>query len=445
MSRLARTRRRAVSGSNDLASFGDKNDSFVAKFCAFALAVNPILQHYTGPIANAGITVLIVLSPFIYLRLLATSPTLIIKHAWTILPLVVFYLYKLFAHGTYFVECVHVAVMILYFTAIASGCINVKYYVRIASGVAALASILLLLQYFCFYILGFHLQLVPTSLFHPDSEQWVLGARTGLVGITGRTRALYRPSAFFLEPSHVFLYAIPLLCILLLAPDMKTWRLRIALLITLGLFLSTSGMGVCVGTGVWLVYGGFYRGKTRGARIRNLLTPANMILIAAILLSLVILYFKVPFFNQSINRILGLGIDIVGTDAISGRVKGAHSLAQTLTGSKFWFGMEESISDIEFNLSGYYGTLLRYGAIGTLISYVFYVRSLFKLKAQYFWLSFIIIVISFFTAHTHGTFYLLYFVVFLMDGYNTATPRRHFAAIKRPPHALPQREAIARS
>ena len=428
MNSLTITKKKTISRFDDLVSFGDNNDSFIDKLCVFFLAISPILQHYRGPVATAGITVLIFFLPFLFLKLLFMLRTfrikyINIKYMAAIIPLIVFYLYKVFSHGTNFLEFAHAAVMIIYFIAIASGCINVKYFIKIALAVAASASMFLVLQYFCFYILGFHLQLVPTSLFLPESEQWILGAKTALGGITGRPSNFYRPSSFFLEPSHMFIYSIPLLCILLLAPEMKPWRLKMALLITLGLFLSTSGMGISVSTGVWMLYGGFYRGRDNKYRITNLFKPSNIALVVTISFFLAILYSNFSFFNNSINRILG--IDITGTNAISGRVRDAYALSQTLTGSVLWFGLTDSISDIEFNLSGFFATLIKYGIVGALLSYLFYVKSLFKLKEQYFWLSIITILISFFTAHTHGTFYMLYYVVILMDGYYVVIKKKN--------------------
>jgi len=378
-----------------------------------------------------------------YLKLLRRLRASGLVHMGTISPLIVFYLYKVVVHGSSALEFAHAAVMVVFFIAIANGCINVTYFMRTASVVAALASVSVVFQYVCHYVLGFHLQLVPTSLLLPESEQWIFGAQTGLSGITGRYSNFYRPSAFFLEPSHLFIYVFPVLCVLLFAPSMNLWRLRAALLITLGLFLSTSGMGICVSAGLWMLYGGFYRGKENRSKVTNLLTPRNTVLIVAILVALMVSYFNIPFFNQSVNRIFG--IDVTGTDAISGRVRLAHSLAQTLTGSVLWFGMKESVSDIEFNLSGYYATLLKYGISGTLLSYVFYVRSLFRLRAQYFWLSSVIILISFFTAHTHGTFFMLYFVVILMEGHDERRIGRHIAAFRLVPSPLQQPAAVARS
>ena len=419
-----------ISSGTRAKTLSRSDSSFAGAVCASMLAISPILQHYRGPLGSAAITVLVALLAYVYPKLLMQLRMLTIRHLGIALPLVVFYLYKSIAHGESVLEFAHVAVMVFYFVAIAAGYIDARSFIRTATVVAAAASVCVVLQSACFYILGVHLRLVPTFLLLPESEPWILGAQTGLAGITGRLANLYRPSAFFLEPSHMSIYAVPVLCLHLLAPGMSLPRLRMAVLITLGLFLSTSGMGICIAAGLWLLYGGLYGGRVnRKLRLASLLSPRNAVLALVFCLILVVSYVTVPFLNQSINRIFG--IDMSETNAIAGRIRLAHAFAQTLSGPSLWFGIKDSVGDVEFNLSGYYATLIKYGIVGTLLSYVFYVRGLFHLKAQYFWLSVIVILISFFTAHTHGTFYMLYYVVILAEGYHRTGVVRRALAVRR--------------
>ena len=94
----------------------------------------------------------------------------------------------------------------VYLVSVAFHSIDTKTLYKTGVFVSMVASAALLLQYACFYVFGFHLQLVPTGLLLPSADQWVLGAQTGLAGITGKMRDFYRPSAFFLEPSHTYIY-----------------------------------------------------------------------------------------------------------------------------------------------------------------------------------------------------------------------------------------------
>ena len=76
-------------------------------------------------------------------------------------------------------------------------------------------------------------------------------------------------------------------------------------------------------------------------------------------------------------------------------------------GGQLLFGVTKDISNIEFNLSGYAATMYRYGLIGVILSYVVYVRGVIQLKRHFRIISMVILVISFFTAHTHGTYHLI--------------------------------------
>ena len=55
---------------NDLIHYGDDNNSVIDKISAFLLAISPILQHYQGFYINAGYSVLLIISPYILLKLL---------------------------------------------------------------------------------------------------------------------------------------------------------------------------------------------------------------------------------------------------------------------------------------------------------------------------------------------------------------------------------------
>jgi hypothetical protein len=415
-------RKKATVEFSKLVSFGESNNLFLDKFCAFFLALSPILQHYKGPFVNAGFSILIFFFPFVLLRLLNRMRGFKIASPSVVAVLIMFSLYKVVDHGPDFYKFAHGMVIIIYYLAAALGCINVKHLIKSAYYVAMAASVCIIVQYICFYALGFHLQLVPTSLLLPECDQWILGAETGLVGITGRYYDFYRPAAFFLEPSHMFLYIFPYLFIMLLSKNTNRWRIRKALLFTLGLLLSTSGMGISVAACAWALYFGLRSGKKNIFRLRNIFKLRNTLILTIFLVLLVGLYFTVPTLTQSVDRIIGSNIG--GNNAISGRITLSISLIKSLTGFALLYGAADSTSGIEFNMPGFMATMYKYGLIGIVLSYAFYVRGLFKLKAQYFWISLVIIIVSFFSAHTHGTFYMLFYVFILLEGNNTAQYER---------------------
>ena len=374
------------------------------------------MQHYKGFLGNAGISVLVLGLPYIVLGLLAKLQNEKISVEKIIFPLVLFSLYKAFIHEVNFMGIAQAIVIVIYYFAISEGVINLKSVFKSASRIAQVASILIIVQYVCHYIFGFHLKLVPVSLLLPESSQWIAGAETGQVGINGIRSELYRPSAFFLEPSHMFLYVFPILFVFLLSPNIDNWRRKIAILLTVGLFLTTSGMGIGVSCFAWILYLGFNSGKLNNIKLKNVFRIKNLIMLITFCIVFIVLCFTVPFFRDSIVRIF-VG-ESGGSNAIEGRTAQGFNLIANLTGVKLLIGVTSTTVGIQFNMAGFVATLYKFGIIGTFLSYAFYVKNAICQKVPYKWIAVVIVFVSFFSAHTHGIFYMLYYVIILMMGYN---------------------------
>jgi hypothetical protein len=228
---------------------------------------------------------------------------------------------------------------------------------------------------------------------------------------------MFRPSGFFLEPSHFFLYSFPIITVLLLSVNRDKTNLRTALFISLGLLLTTSGMGIAVLAGLWTLYFLVYK-KANDYTLNNILKIISVRSVVIVLLLIIVFFFayqSIPFIQSAVDRVF---YEDETNNAIEGRVRLVKDYVSSITGRAVWFGTPISeLDDLDFNIPGFFATYIRWGIFGLLLSYWFYLQGLFKLKGPYFWLTLIIVVISYFTAHTHGTFYMLYFVVFLMNGY----------------------------
>ena len=523
-------------------AFGSKNTNVVDMLVGLLLAISPLLQHYKGFVVNAGILVLILCLPYVCIKLLLRFKSLPWKNILIVVPLVLFQAFRVLAHGTTFMELAHAAVLCGYFTAIVLGGINLKYVARSAYLVAMAAGVGIILQGICYYFFGFHLQLVATGLLLEESNAWVKLAQTGTIGITGAASAFYRPSAFFLEPSHMFLYFVPNLFLLLLTPEMN-WMKRIsAVVLSVGLLLSTSGMGIALVVGAWLLQLGFSSGKENRLHIKHFFTKQNFLRCVAFVLIFAVIVVILPFLRYSILRVFlgsqtvnsmilaeknkdntkptvqtqpivptgqpqqngqtGLTEPVIidptaytevivptvvpddpwftvtqyvpqateapqftespqasevpgateapeatrapdapwftetqeapqdtvptqkptnsknpGSTAISGRTERAISLIRhQMSGSQYLVGVSDNVDNVNFNLPGFFSTMYKYGIIGTVLSYIFYLCCAVFAKGAYRWMAIIILVISFVSAHTHGTFYMLFYVLMLMEG-----------------------------
>lgn len=392
----------------------DKRNTWVDRVFILLLALSPILQHYKGPFMNAGVTALIFVIPYMFIKLIIND-SVSGSAITTILPLILFLVFKVVDHGTYLAEFGQVIILIVYTYAFASKAINSKLFIQTAVKISCIASVLIIIQYFFYYILNHHLQLVPTTLLLSNASQWIELAKTGRVGVTGRVIGFYRPSSIFLEPSHMFLYMFPPLLYELLRPKSDKGKMRKAVLISVGMLLSTSGMGIGVTCAAWLLFLATKGEEDTRFSLVKLMQPRNVLLLAALAILLVILFYNVDFFHKSVLRLFTS--ESGNSNAISGRVRLGRNYVRRLRGKNLILGLSDKYSDVEFNMSGFYGTMYKYGIVGTALSYLFYFKSLFNQKNQYFWIAVVLIAASFFTAHTHGTFYMLYFVIFLIDGY----------------------------
>ena len=406
-----------MNDEQDLIFYGNENNAFGDKICALILALAPLLQHYKGLVENAGFTVLLLITPVLFLH---TVNKLNIglhnrKCLFAIIPLVIFFFYTILVRDFNAMKLGYVLLMVWIFMCVSNGSINISYFFKYATRIAMLATIAIFFQYIAQNFFGKMIELRPLSYLVSQDVIWVRNAET--IRDVGY---ISRPSGFFLEPSHFFLYTFPIITILLLSTKKDKKRFRTALFLSLGLLFSTSGMGVAFVLGIWLLYYALYRKSSDGDKVRmkDLFTVNNVILLLFFGLVVLLAYRLIPFFQHSIDRIF---TEEETTNAIDGRVRLARNYVRHISGRAVWFGTPNVIDELDFNLSGFFATYIKWGVFGLIFSYWFYIQGIFKLKGPYFWLSMIIVVISYYTAHTHGTFYMLYYLIFLMNGYYEAS------------------------
>ncbi len=396
-----------------LMQYGSENTTFGDKICALVLALAPILQHYKGIIENAGFTVLILITPILFLRTFKKLDSGVVerKSFFAIIPLIIFYFYTILIRDFNFMRLGYVLLLSWIFICVSNGSINISYFFKCATKIAILATIAIIIQFVSHNVLNWTIDFRPLSLLTTQENIWVrTSVNYGAVGY------LYRPSGFFLEPSHFFLYSFPIITVLLLSVDRDKKDFRTALFISLGLLLTTSGMGIVVLAGLWTLYFLIYK-RIEDYSISSFTKQISVRSVVIVLLLVVVFYFAyrgIPFIQNAVNRIL---TDDETSNAIEGRTRLVENFVKGITGKAVWFGTPNAMADIDFNVPGFFATYIKYGILGLLFSYWFYLQGVFKLKGPYFWLTLIIVVISYFTAHTHGTFYMLYFVLFLMNGY----------------------------
>ena len=382
---------------------------------AALLALIPILQHYRAPLYNAALTLLVVLVPYLLLRTLPKLQEYRKSDLAVVAVMIVYLIYRIVDHGTTITELGQSGVLIIYMAAVAFFCIDVKTFCKVGLLVSLLASMLLLVQYVFFYIFGFHLQLVPTSLLLPSADQWILGAQTGLAGITGKINDFYRPSAFFLEPSHVYIYMFPHLLIQLFGGKCK-WSLYAALIITMGLVLCTSGMGIAFALGAWGLFFLLRDEKDGTFAIKNIGNKRNLIMLGILVAAFALSVVFVPTVRRTVSRIF---TSKTGITAIAGRISKAFKGLMKLTFVQWIVGVEDTTHKISYNMPGLVAAVYRHGLVGMIMSISIYIKGFCKLKIAFILVAAVVLVTSIFSAHTHSTVGMLYYTLIMMYGFQT--------------------------
>ena len=140
-----------------------KHASLIDKLIAVLLAMSPILQHYKGIFGNAGVTVLIICFPFLVGKILMIGK-LYAESIFFVMPLILFDIYKSIDHGFSVSSLARSVLTMVVYIAISNDYVNRKYFLKVCLFISEMASVLIICQYICFYILGFHLKLVPVNL-----------------------------------------------------------------------------------------------------------------------------------------------------------------------------------------------------------------------------------------------------------------------------------------
>lgn len=120
---------------------------------------------------------------------------------------------------------------------------------KIIIAVSILSTLMLILQYISFYILHKYFVFAPIDLYLDSIyDRYYFQVTTGFSGPN------FRPCGLFVEPSHLATYSLfGLVCSLFKnTPDKR--NIYLSLCITLGIVLSTSGLGIVCSIGLWGLY-----------------------------------------------------------------------------------------------------------------------------------------------------------------------------------------------
>ena len=323
-----------------------------SKLYAFIIAILPCVMMYKVPILEKGVTTIIVLVSTVIL--VFCFHRIDIDNIKLILPGIIYLIYIVSRSIGNWIEIILQISAFIHLYAICMNVMNVEACKRYIKTISIIAAACVIIQYFFYIVANTHIPMIAPDLCLDELSRY----RYNL--ITGMNEGIYRPSSFFLEPSHMAQYLMMGLgcCLLDKQKDFKK-----ALIISFGMILTTSGMGLVILICIW---GWFYF-----SQINSNKRGKRYILTIGILVSIVIvaIAISVPGFQRILARIFGtFGNESSDYNAIHGRLFWWDTYFSNLNGNDLLFGKgSAAIPDDYF--TGFMEILYAYGVIGVCLYY----------------------------------------------------------------------------
>lgn len=260
--------------------------------------------------------------------------------------------------------------------------------------ITILASIYLLMQVIAFYFTGIILPNAFYNLLITEDQYTNISYYAAL-------NSMYRPSAFFVEPSYFFYYVVLYLIIALFDKrDIKT-----AILVTISIFGSTSGQGIILTILIWgwWCFENYFENMSLSKIVK-----ASIIFFFFIIGVLFII--KIPIIEEALSRVFALDNNL-GGNAIIARISGFRYYATLDSIYKYiGIGYGNPMEGIYFNSVAY--ILYCCGLIGiALLFYVFYVH--IKESKNYSRIFLILYFISLFISLSFIAYYICFYFAFI--------------------------------
>lgn len=371
--------------------------------CAVVIALIPILFSYKQifSISPTYLT-LILCVPFALIRLTSRKVTSIKNLGW----LAVYLIYCMLSHGVGISEIIVTVLFLLYALAANNGVFSEKLIWKSVVAVSCIATVGILLQTLCYYLLGTRIFLCPTNLM--EESIWVqYGVETSDKVLSA---ALYRPASFFLEPSMFAQYVVLAVMYLRLSEAKDRKSFRVAVFLSVGVIASTSGIGIATLIVVWFL--SYWIDIVENKKLLK-----GLFGILAFVLVFFIAYSVSDSLRESVLRVFGLG-ETSNYNAFAGRTNGIGFMFDALRGKpELWYGTGEYI--VRWYTWGFLGgifrTIYEYGMIGAILFVLVFFSLGLKTKSWHRWIAFYILALSLVTGISMQTIMFFYLLVCCVD------------------------------
>ena len=256
--------------------------------------------------------------------------------------------------------------IIIHVAAISTGLVNVNVLRKYLERISIIAALCVITQQLFHVLFGYHIPMMVPSFLISDLKDYTTNIITGC----GEVETMYRPCAFFLEPSHFSQYVVYGLGSSLFKSNS---HIKEAIIISIGLVCTTSGMGFILTFAVWGWWFLTYRNRVKkGISVKNVLI---LVLLVSVIL---IIMMKIPFFSQIISRFTNDGTS--DYNAVNGRLIFWSKIIENQSINSLFWGYGDIALDEDIYYTGFMKILYAYGIIGTAFFYLFWLYLLIKVN-----------------------------------------------------------------
>lgn len=344
-----------------------KRLGYTSKLYALYLAVLPMVSFYRLPGTSLAIATVLTLIMVLYALVIIFTKKIRVKFT-ILLPFVLYLLYIMTMSPLLFAILCG-AVMIHTF-AISTGVVNIQYLRKAIEFISVLAAIVVIMQQVVHITTGIHISPYFGSLFTEGMyDAYGSAVETGM----SKVSRMYRPCAFFLEPSHFAQYCMIGLgsCLFAQASNFKK-----ALLISFGILASTSGMGIVIVVAMWAFWG--LTIKRAAGSLKTVNNSKIVYQSFGVVVFLFVSYFIMDNINITHDAMVRVTSDSgVESNAITGRLFwwdtyfGNTSLSDYIRG----YGLEALPDERYF--TGFMKQLYCFGITGVFLLFCFLIRLIF--------------------------------------------------------------------
>lgn len=299
---------------------------------ALFIAVLPVFMMYKVPVIGLGVSTTMIIIGFFYAALIIFKDFQ--EHGWLLriakitIPFLVYLVYATQRSIGDMTNAIQIILVAFHLIAIATGAVNAAYLKRCIVWISVFAASLVMLQTVLYYALGVHLPCIISSLCLDNLSSYGEWISTGVRSIDN----MYRPSAFFLEPSHFSQYTFVALIMLLFCEEPK---IKTAGWISLGIVATTSGMGMGLVAGIWICY--LFRGLRSLPFFQKVI---RFILFFAAAIIIIMILYQIPFFQSALSRVFSpIAHSKKNYNAIWGRTLYWETYISPLNGKELIFGL----------------------------------------------------------------------------------------------------------